>query len=336
LTAVPKTSLSPVGFTTTIPLEILLAAGRQPVDLNNVFITDPACHDLIDEAEMAGFPRNICGWIKGLYGATLRQGIQEIIAVTEGDCSNTKALMEVLQLHGVTTTPFAFPYDRSVVSLTHEINKLADHFGVNAEQIEEARQRLNQVRRKVHEIDRLTWQENRVSGEENHYFQVCTSDMNGNVDAFEAEVDTFLDQARARQPKTGNLRLAYMGVPPIFTDLYQVLEESGGQVVFNETQRQFSMPYATDSLIEQYRRYTYPYDIFVRLADIEEEIAKRQVDGIIHYVQSFCFRQIEDLIVRQRFKLPILTLEGDRPGPLDARTRIRIEGFVEMVKARNP
>ncbi len=328
------TLVSPVGFTTTIPLEILLAAGRQPVDLNNVFITDPACHDLIDEAEMAGFPRNICGWIKGLYGATLRQGLQEIIAVTEGDCSNTKALMEVLQLHGVTTIPFAFPYDRSVISLTHEINKLADHFGVNAEQIEAARQRLNQVRRKVHEIDRLTWQENRVSGEENHYFQVCTSDMNGDTDTFEAEVDAFLDQARGRQPKTGKLRLAYMGVPPIFTDLYQVLEENGGQVVFNETQRQFSMPYATDSLIEQYRRYTYPYDIFVRLADIEEEIAKRQVDGIIHYVQSFCFRQIEDLIVRQRFKLPILTLEGDRPGPLDARTRIRIEGFVEMVRAR--
>lgn len=331
----PTTSLPQVGFTTTIPLEILLAANRQPVDLNNVFITDPACHDLIDDAEMAGFPRNICGWIKGLYGATLRQGIQEVIAVTEGDCSNTKALMEVLQLHGVTTIPFAFPYDRSVVSLAHEIKKLADHFGVSAEQIEEARQRLNQVRRKVHEIDRLTWQENRVSGEENHYFQVCTSDMNGNVDTFEAEVDAFLDQARARQPKTDKLRLAYMGVPPIFTDLYQVLEESGGQVVFNETQRQFSMPYVTDTLIEQYRRYTYPYDIFVRLADIEEEVAKRQVDGIIHYVQSFCFRQIEDLIVRQRFKLPILTLEGDRPGPLDARTRIRIEGFVEMVKARN-
>ncbi len=327
-------SHSPVGFTTTIPLEILLAAGRPAVDLNNIFITDPACHDLIDEAEMAGFPRNICGWIKGLYGATLRQGIQEVIAVTEGDCSNTKALMEVLQLRGVNTVPFAFPYDRSELSLGHEIDKLAAHFGVGKAQIEVARQRLNQVRRKVHEIDRLTWQENRVSGGENHYFQVCTSDMNGDVDSFEAEVDAFLELARTREPKTGSLRLAYMGVPPIFTDLYQVLEQTGGQVVFNETQRQFSMPYTTDSLIEQYRRYTYPYNIFVRLADIEEEIAKRRVDGIIHYVQSFCFRQIEDLIVRQRFKLPILTLEGDRPGPLDARSRIRIEGFIEMVKAR--
>jgi len=40
--------------------------------------------------------------------------------------------------------------------------------------------------------------------------------------------------------------------------------------------------------------------------------------------------------VRRRLRqLPILTLEGDRPGPLDARTRIRLEGFIEMIKARH-
>ena len=62
-----------VGFTTTIPLEILIAAGRRPVDLNNIFITDPDPQGLIEEAEVAGFPRNICGWIKGLYGVARRR-----------------------------------------------------------------------------------------------------------------------------------------------------------------------------------------------------------------------------------------------------------------------
>jgi benzoyl-CoA reductase/2-hydroxyglutaryl-CoA dehydratase subunit BcrC/BadD/HgdB len=204
------------------------------------------------------------------------------------------------------------------------------------QQCEAARERLERVRGKVHEIDRLNWQEDRVSGGESHYFQVCTSDMNGDVDAFEAEVDTFLAEAGRREPLRQGLRLAYIGVPPIFTDLYETLEGMGARVVFNETQRQFSMPYPVDSLVEQYRRYTYPYDIFTRLADIEEEIARRRVDGVIHYVQAFCFRQIEDLIVRKRLKMPILTLEGDRPGPLDARTRIRLEGFIEMLKARKP
>ena len=325
-----------VGFTTTIPLEVLIAAERRPVDLNNIFITDPDPQGLIEDAEVAGFPRNICGWIKGLYGVVRRCGIKEVVAVTEGDCSNTKALMEVLTLQGVTTVPFAYPFDRSAETLTHEIDKLARHFGVTLQQCEAARERLERVRGKVHEIDRLNWQEDRVSGGESHTFQVCTSDMNGDVDAFEAEVDTFLAEAGRREPLRQGLRLAYIGVPPIFADLYETLEGMGARVVFNETQRQFSMPYPVDSLVEQYRRYTYPYDIFTRLADIEEEIARRRVDGVIHYVQAFCFRQIEDLIVRQRLKTPILTLEGDRPGPLDARTRIRLEGFIEMLKARKP
>lgn len=325
-----------VGFTTTIPLEIVIAAGKRPVDLNNIFITDPTCQSFIDEAEMAGFPRNCCGWIKGLYSAALHHNIREIIAVTEGDCSNTKALMEVLQLQGITTVPFAYPYDRSRTTLAHEIQKLAQHFDVTPAQADEAWRYLNGIRARVHEIDRLTWEENRVTGEENHFWQVCTSDMNGDPKTFQTQAETFLEEARARQSLPDGLRLAYIGVPPIFTDLYSATEELGARVVFNETQRQFSMPYQASSLIEQYRHYTYPYDVFVRLDDIEQELKRRRIDGVIHYVQSFCFRQIEDLIVRRRLKhLPILTLEGDRPGPLDARTRIRLEGFVEMVKARH-
>jgi Benzoyl-CoA reductase/2-hydroxyglutaryl-CoA dehydratase subunit, BcrC/BadD/HgdB len=243
--------------------------------------------------------------------------------------------MEVLQLQGVTTIPFAYPYDRSSATLAHEIAKLADHFGVSPEQTNRAWRELNRVRRLVHEIDRLTWQEDLVTGQENHLWQVSTSDLNGDPETFAGQAAVFLDEARRRPPLKAGLRLAYIGVPPIFTDLYATLESLGARVVFNETQRQFSMPYAAESLIDQYRRYTYPYDIFTRLADIEEEIARRRIDGVIHYVQSFCFRQIEDLIVRQRLApLPILTLEGDRPGPLDARTRIRLEGFVELLKGR--
>jgi len=115
-------------------------------------------------------------------------------------------------------------------------------------------------------------------------------------------------------------------------DLYQYLEERGARVVFNETQRQFTMPYRTVDLVEQYRLYTYPYGIFFRLEDIRREVARRKLDGIIHYAQSFCFRQIEDLIIRNRLELPVLTLEGDVPNRLDARTRMRLDVFLDMLR----
>jgi benzoyl-CoA reductase/2-hydroxyglutaryl-CoA dehydratase subunit BcrC/BadD/HgdB len=56
------------GFTTSIPVEVLIAAGRRPVDLNNIFINaeDPCA--LVRRAELEGYPRTACAWIKGIYG----------------------------------------------------------------------------------------------------------------------------------------------------------------------------------------------------------------------------------------------------------------------------
>jgi benzoyl-CoA reductase/2-hydroxyglutaryl-CoA dehydratase subunit BcrC/BadD/HgdB len=247
-----------IGLTTTIPLEIIFAAGKVPVDLNNLFIASPKKEAFLAKAEALGFPRTTCGWIKGIYGVTLDEGIQEVVAVTQGDCSNTHALMEVLQTAGVRVFPFAYPYDQDRYLLTLQIERMREHFGATAAQVQEAKEQLDRVRGKVHEIDRLTWQEGIVTGKENHLFLVSTSDMNGDRQCFEQEVDRFLAEARKRPPQGDGVRLGYVGVPPIFTDLYDSLEELGARVVFNELQRQFSMPFAAEDIVEQYLRYTYP------------------------------------------------------------------------------
>jgi benzoyl-CoA reductase/2-hydroxyglutaryl-CoA dehydratase subunit BcrC/BadD/HgdB len=321
-----------IGITTTIPVEVIFAADKVPVDLNNCFITSPQKEAYLAKAEAAGFPRNTCSWIKGIYGVTRETGITEVVAVTQGDCSNTHALMEVLQTTGVRIFPFAYPYDQDRQLLALQIARMMDHFGVTEDQVRAAKETLDRVRGKAHEIDRLTWEDGVVTGAENHLFLVSTSDLNGDWQAFEQEADRFLAKARARRPLAADVRLGYLGVPPIFTDLYDCVEQLGGKVVFNELQRQFSMPFAIDDIVEQYRRFTYPYSFFVRLEDIKAEVRRREIDGLIHYAQSFCFRQVQDIILRQEIKLPILTIEGDRPAPVDARTRLRLESFVEMLR----
>ncbi|HAY20759.1 MAG TPA: 2-hydroxyglutaryl-CoA dehydratase, partial [Desulfobacterales bacterium] len=57
-----------------------------------------------------------------------------------------------------------------------------------------------------------------------------------------------------------------------------------------------------------------------------------RLDGLIHYTQSFCFRQIQDRLLRQRLNLPMLTIEGDRPAAVDHRTRLRLEAFVDVLR----
>jgi hypothetical protein len=55
-------SLAPgslVGLTTSVPIEVILAAGHRAVDLNNVFITAPDPYGLVAEAEEEGFARSL-------------------------------------------------------------------------------------------------------------------------------------------------------------------------------------------------------------------------------------------------------------------------------------
>ena len=327
--------LPSVGFTTTIPVEIILAAGRRPVDLNNLFINAADPGALIRQAELEGYPRTACAWIKGIYGTLRQHAVEEVIVVTEGDCSQTHAMMETLRRYGVRTIPFAFPYDRDAGRLQAEIQRLLDHFGVSRQEAEQKREELRGLRRKVAQLDEMTWREGTVSGAENHYYQVSCSDFAGDPVAFEAEVDAFLAHAQSRAPQQPLLRLGFLGVPPIYSDLYEFLETHGAPVVYNEIQRQFTMADSADcGLLEQYRRYTYPYDVFGRIEDIKCQVALRRLDGVIHYVQAFCFRQIQDTIIRHELNCPLLTLEGDAPGPLDGRNRLRLEAFIETLQAR--
>jgi len=319
-----------IGFTTTIPIEIILAAGKIPVDLNNMFISDKNPLSLIQEAEEAGFPPSCCAWIKGIYAVAIRAGIKRVVAVTQGDCSYSKVLMEILRISEIETIPFAYPPNRDSTLLDKELEGLRRYFSPSQENISRVTQLLNRVREKLHCLDELTWQENLVSGYENHIFLVKSSDMTGDPVRFEEEIDDFLNKLNFALPYTQEIRLGYIGVPPIFGDLYQYIETLGARVVYNEIHRQFTLPQASQDLIESYREYTYPYDIWGRLRDIQHESKKRKLHGLVHYTQSFCHRQLEDLVFRKYLDLPILTIEGDRPTGLDTRTKTRLEAFIEL------
>lgn len=305
------------------------------MDLNNVFMASDDPLELVFRAEQDGYPRNVCGWIKGVYSTAVERDIRTIIAAVEGDCSQTQAMMETLTVHGIDIIPFAFPYGRDRDLLQMQLDKLVSRLGADWQDVIEWKVRLDGIRRKIWQLDDLTWREGRVSGFENHFWQISASDFLSDPKRYERELDAFLGKAVEREPQKVGMRIGYIGIPPIFTDFYQFLEEKQACVVFNEVQRQFTMPFETEDVVEQYARYTYPYDIFGRIEDIKREIERRDIHGLIHYTQSFCFRQIQDLILRKKVGVPILTIEGESPAPLDARTRIRIESFLEMLRPKS-
>ena len=320
-----------IGFTSSFPIEIIYAAGHKPIDLNNVFINGNA-KKCVEDAEFEGYPRNICSWIKGMYSVVLSSDIDAVIGVVEGDCSNTQSLMATLKDRNMNIIPFSFSYNKNRKELEREITKLEKYFKVPHSHVLEVKERLDQIRKKLIYLDKLSYKENKVTGQENHLWLVNSSDFNGDPDDFENRLDQLVLEAENRESLIFNFKLGFLGVPPIITDLYDFLLENGANVVFNEIQRQFAMPYLEKNLTDQYLKYTYPYSVFDRLEDIKTEIKNRNLDAVISYSQSFCHRQIDNILLKKYIDIPFLTIEGDQPGELDARTKLRIESFLDMLK----
>ena len=328
-----------VGITTTVPVEAVFAAGLKPLDLNNAFVSRPASNELIERALSEGFPQNACAWLKGIFGAVMERGLRTVIGVVRGDCSGTGVLLEVLEARGVEIIPFSFPFPPSREEMEREIRKLCLALGTALEEAEKWRIELLAVRQLLAEVDLMCWQEDKVTGLENHLWLVGSSDFGGDPERYKGELADFIGEAERREPMgeresipfAREVRLGYLGVPPINPEIFSRVEQLGARFVFHEVARQFSMPNPAQDLIEQYLDYTYPYTLRARAGDVNRESGRRHLDGLVHYVQSFCHRNMEDVVFIKALDAPLLTVECDCPGELGAAAVSRLESFIQVL-----
>ncbi|MBT3209718.1 MAG: 2-hydroxyacyl-CoA dehydratase [Bacteroidetes bacterium] len=322
-----------IGITTTVPIEVLYAAGFTPVDMNNLFIESKNYSKFIDIAERDGFPKSMCAWIKGMYGACIENNISVIVGVIEGDCSNTKILSEILQRRGIKVYPFSFPFGRGIEEIEASIRKLISDLNAEYSEVEKLRNRFNKIRNLGIKLDELTYLENKANGWDNHFYLVNFSDFCGNPDNFETELTERLAEIEHSKANHYLVKLGYIGVPPMTSDIYKFANKYDATFVYNEVQREFAFPrYKSDrNIFEQYQNYTYPYNNEFRISEIKKQIKLRKIDAIIHYTQAFCHRAIENIILKEEIEIPIINIEGDKLNVLDARTKLRLEAFLDMV-----
>jgi len=319
-----------IGITSTIPQEIIWASNEQVVDLNNLFIQGDSSH-FIDIAERNGFPGNICAWIKGIYGVIKELEIKTVIGIAEGDCSTTKGLMEVLENEGIEVIPFSYPLDKDQKKLQEQMDNLIKSLGTNNQKVSIKFNELNSIRKSISKLDQIAI-DGTIPSHELYLWQLSASDFNGNPDKYKKELLEYITNIKKRTSLTKkSFSIGYIGVPAIQPQIFELIEELGARVNYFEIPRQFSMIPVKETIIDSYLDYTYPYNVSNRVADIKQAIKQRNLKGLIHYTQSFCYRQIEDIVFKRELEIPILTLEMDRPGVLDNRTRLRLESFIESL-----
>jgi len=321
-----------VGITSTLPVEVIWAAGAIPLDLNNLFINDARSEDLVKEAEKRGIPPRSCGWVKGIFPVPSSRGMEEVAVVSGGDCSDLVALSDYWEDDGIGIVHFTFPIGRDRKGLLTSLENLCNHFQITMEEAGKKWQELVGVRRKLADLDDMMAEGCSASAEELHGMLVGGSDMNGDPQAFEKGLDDLLARCHPERIGDDEIRIAYVGVPPIIKDMFSSLEDMGCRVVLDETAVQFGMAYRADDMVDQYLKYTYPYGARSRSEWIVEQVHRRKVDGIVLYTEAACFRNLSNQYLRERFPVPVVEIQGENPAPLDARNRMRLESFIQILR----
>jgi benzoyl-CoA reductase/2-hydroxyglutaryl-CoA dehydratase subunit BcrC/BadD/HgdB len=264
-----------VAFTSTVPIEIIFASQKFPLDLNNIFVSSKNPNKFIDIAEMKGFPRNFCAWTKGLYGVISKnkKNINKIIAVMEGDCSSNKSLFEFLDVenskNNIKIIPFSYPFDKNPNILKNNIEYLMNQFNVNWDNLMLVHKNLNRIRKKILKLENLFDKVSkldfldldieskkiffRLKNLDLHIWQVSCSDFMGDYEKFERDFDEFWIKnnfeclykkiENIKNKKNSDiLRLGFVGVPTIIPEIYDFIDKkykNKVKVIFNETQREF-------------------------------------------------------------------------------------------------
>lgn len=317
-----------IGMTTMVPVECILSAGFVPMDLNNSFINhkDPA--SLIEKAEDDGLPRNLCSWVKGIYGYLMNNPVKKVIIPVLGDCSNCVTLGELLEYKGIDVYYFSYNHKQDRSLLKREISLLAEYLGTDFEASKNIYNDLIPIRKKLKTLDERAYKNKNIPSDVLFYFLVSSSDFNSDINLFSQKLDDALKGKYDTSPSLTTIGLT--GVPPIVLDLPSTVERLGTRITYFETPRQFSLPYF-DDFVDAYILYTYPYSLKNRLDDIKYESSKRKINGLVHYIQSFCHRQIENVIIKKEIDLPILMLEGESPEKTNAQQLMRLEAFLSIL-----
>jgi len=327
-----------IGLFSTIPVEVIYAAGAVPVDVNNLFVAHENPARLLEIAHEHGFPNTVCAWTRGLFGAVIDQGLREVVVVPHGDCSMNLAMADRLEASGVQVYRFHYPLEAldPVSALRAEITRLAKDLGTTMTAVRRRFEELRPVRQTLRELDRRLWTTGDVPAEEVRIALLSATDFQSDPEAFKQRLTSVgstipLRSSGFEGQVDHGVRIALFGVPGLLSDLVPFLEELGARMVLFETEHAFAMLSEVEAVEQQYgpTGYPYPYGIEVRLKRFVELCQQRSVDRVVYYQQAFCHHNLETRRVLEALApLPVLTMEGDVPGMLTQRDRLRLETFV--------
>jgi hypothetical protein len=309
-------SMNTVGITALIPSELIFACRKKPCDINN-FVPSSRLR-----------PENkLCAWTAIWRDMVLRKklSLDYLVVVAGGDCHNALVDGQKVGMSGLKTFYFFYPFEEEKKYLEYQLEGLSAFMGGIED--EGMFEKVRYLKSCALELEKKRI-EGKIPSDKAFKILVSTSDLKGDLDHYKKALDDLQEENVDYQS-----RVALLGVPPIYKDFHEVLASLGLHVVYDELPYEFARLSGRNvhELAENYCTYTFARKLDFRLNFIKKELAKRKIDGIIHYTQYACHHLLEDDILRERLHYPFLTIQGDLPGRTSEQVKMRLEAFSEML-----
>src|SRR4030065_1029284 len=206
-----------IGITALVPLELIVACGASPFDVNNVI---PSTRK---------YPGNkLCAWTAIWKEMLVKKeiNVDSLIVVAGGDCHNALVDGQKVEMSGIPTHFFFYPFDGDPLYLESQLYNLVDFLGT-IESPEKSGQ-IKELKKIGKKIDAKRAQGKLSSG---NVFRIMISfsDLMGDLDVFREAINSLKEQKVEM-----NNRVALIGVPPIYHDFHDVAQSLDLQVVFDE------------------------------------------------------------------------------------------------------
>ncbi len=311
--------MATVGITALVPPEIVFATGNVPIDINN----------FVPKSNVV--PRDkLCAWTALWRDLTLMGKIKldKLVVVAGGDCNNALVDGEKIELSGIDTHYFTYPFDGSPADMKKEIRKLLDFLGGEIDK--SVFKLVSQLKKKAIAIDSERSQ-GQVKSRDGFGIGISGSDLAGSLQRYKEKIETV-----KRSEVDYDFRLALLGTPPIYNDFHDFLDSMGLHVVYDEMPFEFLRRGggSINRVAKSYSNYTFARNIAYRIEALKSELEKRNVDGVVHFHQFACHHKLEDPILREALGsegYPFITIEADLPSKTPQQTKLRIEAFKERL-----
>lgn len=308
-----------VGITALVPPELVYSCNKRPIDINNYV---PSSNIIPSE--------KLCAWCAIWREMILNKTItiDELVVVAGGDCHNALVEGQKVSENGIKTHYFFYPFDGDCNYFESQLNELNDFLGGIKDN--SCFEITKKIKKEGLELDKKRV-DAKIHPQEAFDVFISFSDLGGNPTTFndklvslkEKEIDT-------------NLKIALIGVPPIYKDFHTIALSFGLNIVFDELPYEFMRYYGSNisELAKSYSNYTFARDVSTRIKSITKEIEKRKIDGVIHYTQYACHHFLEDSMLREHIDYPFITIQGDIPHKTPEQAKLRLEAFSEMLNRR--